>query len=70
LDAGPAGFESGVNARKYSSLTRTSKATATRDLADLLKKGCLKKLPGDGRSTRYNINWPERVGAEATQNPW
>jgi len=57
LDAGPAGFESGINARKYGSLTRVSKATATRDLADLLQKGCLIRLPGGGRSTRYDINW-------------
>ena len=60
LDAGPAGFESGINARKYSRLTRTSKATATRDLADLLQKGCLSRLPGGGRSTRYAINWSGR----------
>jgi Fic family protein len=60
LNTGPVGFESGINARKYSSLTRTSKATTTRDLADLLQKGCLSKLPGGGRSTRYAINWSGR----------
>jgi Fic family protein len=32
-----------------------SKATATRHLSDLLNKGCLQKLPGGGRSTRYQI---------------
>ncbi|WP_235042409.1 hypothetical protein [Vreelandella profundi] len=32
-----------------------SKATATRDLAELLEKGCLSKLPGGGRSTRYSV---------------
>lgn len=48
-------FEHGINARKYQSLARVSKATATRDLADLLDKGCLRKLPGGGRSTRYVV---------------
>jgi Fic family protein len=62
LDVGAAqegaeGFEHGINAKKYASLTKTSKPTATRDLTDLLKKGCLIKLPGGGRSTRYAINY-------------
>lgn len=55
LDAMGEGFEHGINAQKYQSLARTSKATATRDLAELLKKGCLIKLPGGGRSTRYAL---------------
>ena len=60
LDRGAAqedaeGFEQGINAEKYKSLAKVSKATATRDLVDLLEKGCLKKLPGGGRSTRYAI---------------
>ena len=50
-------FEHGINAEKYKNLTRVSKATATRDLTDLLHKGCLEKLPGGGRSTRYSINY-------------
>lgn len=55
LDTAGEEFEQGINARKYQSLTKTSKATATRDLVDLLEKGCLEKLPGGGRSTRYII---------------
>jgi Fic family protein len=35
-----------------------AKATATRHLTDLLEKKCLIKLAGGGRSTRYDINWP------------
>ncbi len=58
LDAGPAGFAGGLNARKYMGLTKASKATATRDLTDLLEKGLLGKCPGAGRSTRYEIAWP------------
>jgi Fic family protein len=58
LDEGPDGFEGGLSATKYKSLTKVSKATATRHLADLLEKQCIKKLEGGGRSTRYDINWP------------
>lgn len=48
-------FAQGINARKYQSLAKMSKATATRDLAELVEKGCLSKLPGGGRSTRYTV---------------
>jgi len=58
LDAGPEGFEGGLNAGKYMGLTKVSKATATRDLADLLDKGCLRRRAGGGRSTSYEIAWP------------
>ncbi len=44
-----------INASKYMNITRVSKATATRELTDLLQKHCLKKLPGGGRSTKYVI---------------
>jgi len=36
LEEGHQGFEGGMNARKYVSLAKTSKATATRDLQDLV----------------------------------
>lgn len=55
LDGAGEEFEQGINASKYQSLAKVSKATATRDLAELLEKGCIKKLPGGGRSTRYVI---------------
>lgn len=56
LEEGYQGFEGGMNARKYISLTSTSKATATRDLQDLVQKGIFKPI-GGGRSTRYEINF-------------
>tara|TARA_R110001606_G_scaffold316474_2_gene463265 strand:- start:731 stop:1897 length:1167 start_codon:yes stop_codon:yes gene_type:complete len=49
-------FELGINARKYQSIADVSKATATRDLAELVNKHCLIQLPGGGRSTRYAVN--------------
>ena len=55
LDSAGEEFKLGINASKYKSLADVSKATATRDLAELVTKGCLKRLPGGGRSTRYAI---------------
>lgn len=55
LDEGIDGFEGGMNAKKYISITKTSKATATRDLQDLVTKGAFSP-EGGGRSTRYIVN--------------
>jgi len=55
LEEGHQGFEGGMNARKYVSIASTSKATATRDLQDLVEKSIFKPI-GGGRSTRYEIN--------------
>ncbi|NAY92668.1 DUF4172 domain-containing protein [Muricauda sp. JGD-17] len=55
LEEGHQGFEGGMNARKYVSLARTSKATATRDLQDLVEKQIFRPV-GGGRSTRYEIH--------------
>lgn len=48
-------FTDGINASKYKNLAKVSKATATRELADLVQNACLVKLPGGGRSTRYQL---------------
>jgi Fic family protein len=51
----PEGFEGGMTARKYGSITKTSKATATRDLQEMAEFGAL--LPaGAGRSVHYIVN--------------
>ena len=55
LDEGPEGFEGGMTAKKYAAITKTSKATATRDLQDLAARLIFKPL-GEGRSTRYEID--------------
>ena len=55
LEEGTKGFAGGMSAKKYITITQTSKATATRDLQDLVDKGIF--IPsGGGRSTRYAIN--------------
>ena len=55
LEEGPSGFEGGMSAKKYMSITGASKATATRDLQDLTTKGIFEPI-GGGRSTGYKIN--------------
>ncbi len=48
------GFKGGLSAENYLSITKTSRATATRDLADLVNKGVLVKT-GELKSTRYYL---------------
>jgi Fic family protein len=54
LDVGPDGFEGGMTAKKYMSITKTTKATATRDLQTLCVGVLLPK--GGGRSTYYTVH--------------
>ena len=56
LDGGERGFEAGISAAQYQAVAKVSKATATRHLSDLVAKGCIIRLPGGGRSTRYQVN--------------
>ena len=55
LDGGEQGFENGISASQYQKVAGVSKPTATRHLAALVEKGCIEKLPGGGRNTRYQI---------------
>jgi len=57
LEEGTKGFEGGMNAKKYIGITKTSKATATRDMQQLLEIGAF-VLSGKagGRSTSYQVN--------------
>ena len=57
LREGPEGFEGGLSAGKYASITGASPATATRDLADLVAKYALVRS-GEQRHTRYEIAIP------------
>ena len=55
MDAGHKGFEGGMNASKYMSISKVSKATATRDLQYLSDiKAFIAQ--GGGRSTSYVLN--------------
>lgn len=55
LEAEPEGFLGGLSNEKYRKIAQTSRETAKRDLADLLKKRVLIKNEGLGRSTRYTL---------------
>lgn len=54
LENGTDGFEGGMTAKKYMAITKTSKATATRDLQHLQELGAFKQI-GAGRSVRYVV---------------
>jgi len=49
---GPDGFKGGLSAENYLSITGTSRATATRDLQDLVEMGAVTRT-GERRYTRY-----------------
>lgn len=51
------GFLGGLSNEKYAKMTGVSKATAARDLADLLAHGLL-RVEGLGKATRYTVNVP------------
>lgn len=52
-----------LTSSKWSKMMKCSQDTALRDIQDLVNKGILKKEPGGGRSTGYNLIQP----AESTQ---
>lgn len=56
---GPEGFQGGLSAENYVAIARTSRATATRDLAELVEVGTLSKT-GKLKGTRYWLNLPGR----------
>jgi len=59
LEAGPGNFTGGLTTRKYVSLVKVSRATAFREIADMLDKKILRQLPGRGRSAHYDLVWPK-----------
>ena len=61
-ESGRNGFEGGLTNSKYRRMAKTTRETAKRDLADLVKKGAIRKNPGGGRSTSYNLVWPDHKG--------
>ena len=55
FNQGISGFEGGMTAKKYLSIDKTSKSTATRDLQELVDKNIFVRM-GAGRSTFYDLN--------------
>jgi Fic family protein len=58
-EAGPGGFVGGLTTRKYTAMTGASRATAYRDISDLIKKSILIQNKGKGRSVSYNLVFPD-----------
>jgi Fic family protein len=65
LREGPEGFEGGLSAGKYASITGASPATTTRDLSDLVEKGALLRT-GELRHARYSVAIPLRPAGLVT----
>ncbi len=55
LSALPEGFEGGMRVKKYMSISKTTRVTASRDLADLVEKGVMKHF-GKGRGGYYVLD--------------
>lgn len=49
------GFEGKLTSSKWATIEKCSPDTALRDIADLIKRGLLKKDEGGGRSTSYSL---------------
>ncbi|MBN4060308.1 Fic family protein [Planctomycetaceae bacterium AH-315-I19] len=65
MEEGPEGFKGGLSAGNYVSITGISRATATRDLADLVAKEALTRT-GEKRSARYRLTIPLRPVPQVT----
>ena len=57
LNVGKDNFEGGITTRKYSSIAKVSRATAFREITDLVEKKVIIQNPSKGRSTSYDLNW-------------
>jgi len=56
LDMGSENFMGGLSRKKYTIIADTTTATASRDIAELLEKECIKQVEGTtGKNTRYEI---------------
>ena len=67
LREGPEGFKGGLSAGNYAAITGAASATVTRDLAELVELGVLRRT-GERRHTRYFLTIPMRPVAPVTLN--
>jgi hypothetical protein len=64
---GPTGFQGGMSTANYTAITGAASATVTRDLADLVDQGVLRRS-GERKATRY---WLVIADAgETRERPW
>jgi Fic family protein len=55
LNKGKESFEGGLNTKKYMAMTKTSRATAIRDIGQLVEYDCLLQIESLGRNVRYEL---------------
>lgn len=56
LDMGVDNFKGDISKKKYMSISSSASTTASRDIAELLKLGCIKQIDGtSGRNVSYEI---------------
>ncbi|MGH7131908.1 MAG: Fic family protein [Phycisphaerales bacterium] len=68
LREGPEGFKGGLTAGNYTTIAKASAATATRDLAEMIDLGALRRT-GEKRHTRYHLTIPLRPVPRITIAP-
>ena len=54
-------FAGGLTTRKYVSIAKVSRATAFREISDMVEKKILRQLPGKGRNVHYDLIWPSPI---------
>jgi Fic family protein len=70
LDLGADNFLGGLSTKKYIAITKTSKATAVRDIKELIEYGCIAQVKGtSGRNVRYEILINQNIKANKSQIP-
>ena len=62
FEFGRKGMEGGLTTRKYIGWTKSSRATAWREIEALCQAGMLRQRGAGGRSTSYELPWPENTG--------
>jgi Fic family protein len=68
LGVGIENFEGGLSTKKYASITKTSTATAKRDINELLKRDIICQVEGSaGRNTRYELNM--KINTQSKERP-
>ncbi|MGB2706331.1 MAG: Fic family protein [Candidatus Omnitrophota bacterium] len=61
LEAGPGGFTGNLSTKKYVAMTKVSRATAYRDISDLMKKKILVRSKAKGRSVSYELQGTYKI---------
>lgn len=64
LDAGRGGFQGGLTTRKYVSMAHVSRATAFREISELVHRGVLRHNAAKGRSASYDLRWVSQKRAK------